>query len=104
MQQQPARRDILKYAGFMTAAATGAVGARQVLASGETAGHGPALSAETKGVLVDLTECIGCRLCEHACKKANGIDAGSVESYDDQSVFTQQRRPAPAAFTVVNAY
>jgi Fe-S-cluster-containing dehydrogenase component len=56
------------------------------------------------GVLVDLTVCIGCRLCEHACKKSNGFEPGPVESYDDQSVFRQRRRPAPDAYTVVNSW
>jgi Ni/Fe-hydrogenase subunit HybB-like protein/Fe-S-cluster-containing dehydrogenase component len=56
------------------------------------------------GVLVDLTVCIGCRLCEHACKKSNGFEPGPVESYDDPSVFRQRRRPAPDAYTVVNAW
>ena len=51
-----------------------------------------------------MTVCIGCRLCEHACKKSNGFDPGPVESYDDQSVFRQRRRPAPDAYTVVNSW
>ncbi len=66
-------------------------------------GHGAA-PPDAMGVLVDLTMCIGCRLCEHACKKSNGFDPGPVESYDDQSVFRQSRRPAPDAYTVVNAW
>ena len=61
-------------------------------------------SPDAVGVLVDLTQCIGCRLCEYACRKANGIDPGPLESYDDQSVFRDKRRPAPDAFTVVNAW
>lgn len=55
-------------------------------------------------VLVDLTQCVGCRLCEYACSKANGLPAGPLESYDDQSVFSRHRRPAPDALTVVNAW
>ncbi len=89
----------------MSAAAVGLAGARQALASSEEgSGHGPPLSPDTKGVLVDLGDCVGCRLCEYACKKAAGIDAGKLESYDDMSVFRTKRRPSPEAFTVVNAW
>lgn len=103
---QPARRDILKYAGVMSAAAAGMCGARRALASEEShgSGHGPAISPDAKGVLVDLTDCVGCRLCEYACKQNAGFDPGKLESYDDQGVFVQKRRPSPDAFTVVNAW
>ncbi len=67
-------------------------------------GHDAPLSPDVKGVLVNLTECVGCRLCEYACKEVNGIDPGSLASYDNMSVFRELRRPGPAAFTVVNAW
>lgn len=107
---KPDRRDFLKHVGFLGAVGTGAIGpARQALASAHAAasethgGHytGP---ANPDGVLVDLSVCIGCRLCEHACKKANGIEPGSVESYDDQSIFKTKRRPEPDSFTVLNSW
>ncbi len=72
-------------------------------ASASSHGHSEP-PAEAMGVLVDLTMCIGCRLCEHACKKSNGFEPGPVESYDDQSVFRQRRRPAPDAYTIVNSW
>ena len=56
------------------------------------------------GVLVDLSACVGCRLCEYACKSANGIPAGELAEYDDPAVFREPRRPAPDAFTVVNRF
>ena len=90
---QPARRDVLKYAGMMTVAAVGAGGARQALALAKQEGHQREISPDATGVLVDLTECVGCRLCEYACKKANQIDPGALESYDDTNVFKQQRCP-----------
>jgi Ni/Fe-hydrogenase subunit HybB-like protein/Fe-S-cluster-containing dehydrogenase component len=103
MSAQPARRDILKYAGALTVGA-GALSARSLLAAEPAEPHGAKLSPDAKGVLVDLSGCIGCRLCEYACKKANGFEAGAVASYDDMSVFAHQRRPTPTGFTVVNAY
>ncbi len=93
------RREFLKCLGRVTGA--GILAAQPALASSH--GHGEP-SADAMGVLVDLTVCIGCRLCEHACKKSNGFEPGPVESYDDQSVFRQRRRPAPDAYTVVNAW
>lgn len=89
----------------MSAAAVGLAGTRQALASSEEGSeHGHPISPDAKGVLVDLGDCVGCRLCEYACKKAAGIDAGKLESYDDMSVFQAKRRPGPEAFTVVNAW
>jgi Ni/Fe-hydrogenase subunit HybB-like protein/Fe-S-cluster-containing dehydrogenase component len=98
--QQPHRRDLLKYAGVMSVAATGALSARSALGSAPEA----SVSADAHAVLVDLTECIGCRLCEYACKKNNGFEAGAIESYDDTSVFKQMRRPDPVSYTVVNEW
>jgi Ni/Fe-hydrogenase subunit HybB-like protein/Fe-S-cluster-containing dehydrogenase component len=98
---QSGRREFLKHIGWVTGAAAGLLATPSAVASDH--GHG-AVPADAMGVLVDLTVCIGCRLCEHACKKSNGFDPGPVESYDDQSVFRQRRRPAPDAYTVVNAW
>lgn len=86
----------------------GAAGLGGGLPSVAKAGHGHGLMlrrrGEIKGVLVDLTMCVGCRLCEYACRESNGIETGPIESYDDQSVFAQERRPTPDAMTVVNAF
>ncbi|MCL5279283.1 MAG: Ni/Fe-hydrogenase cytochrome b subunit, partial [Planctomycetes bacterium] len=93
------RREFLKCLGRVTGA--GLLAAEPVLASSHGRTEPP---ANAMGVLVDLTVCIGCRLCEHACKKSNGFEPGPVELYDDQSVFRQRRRPAPDAYTVVNSW
>src|SRR5262245_49047610 len=90
------RRSFLKHAGAITAAGAGMLQPEAALAN---ARH----TIDGDGVLVDLTQCVGCRLCEYACRKSNGIDTGPLESYDDASVCNQARRPAPDAFTVVNA-
>ncbi len=96
---QPNRREFLKYMGWVTG--TGLLGVQPALVSGD---HEAEVSEDARGVLVDLSLCIGCRLCEHACKKSNGFEPGPVESYDDQSVFVEPRRPAPDSYTVINAY
>ncbi|MEI7835923.1 MAG: Ni/Fe-hydrogenase cytochrome b subunit [Planctomycetota bacterium] len=68
------------------------------------ASEGKAGPSDPMGVLVDLTVCNGCRTCEYACRKANGIEAGALETYDDPAVFKDRRRPAIDAFTVVNSW
>ncbi|HXI19464.1 MAG TPA: 4Fe-4S dicluster domain-containing protein, partial [Gemmatimonadales bacterium] len=55
------------------------------------------------GMLVDLTECVGCRSCEAACNRANGLPSPEVP-FDEKSVFEEKRRPTAAAYTVVNRY
>jgi Ni/Fe-hydrogenase subunit HybB-like protein/Fe-S-cluster-containing dehydrogenase component len=96
---QSDRRDFLKRVTWVTG--VGLIGVQPSLAADH--GHSE-VSEDTMGVLVDLTLCVGCRLCEHDCKEANGFDPGPVELYDDQSVFNAKRRPAPDAYTVVNAF
>ncbi len=58
-----------------------------------------------RGVLVDLSRCIGCRSCEAACNREQGLPAPHI-AFDDQSVFEQEhrRRPDQNAYTVVNKY
>jgi formate dehydrogenase iron-sulfur subunit len=62
------------------------------------------LSNDREGVLVDTTVCIGCRNCEFACKGANELPAGNIDSYADRSVFKKMRRPTNQSLTVVNEY
>lgn len=94
---QPQRREFLLQAGAVSAGLL-------TCASAQASGHEHHLSPNTMGVLVDLTECIGCRLCEYACKKANDQETGALKSYDDQSVFRIYRRPSPKGYTVINAF
>ncbi len=60
--------------------------------------------SQSKAVLVDLGMCIGCRLCEYACRDSNGIETGPLSSYDDTSVFKDKRGLEPDRFTVINEY
>ncbi|MGE5620856.1 MAG: 4Fe-4S dicluster domain-containing protein [Sphingomonadaceae bacterium] len=52
------------------------------------------------GMLTDVTKCVGCRMCETACAKANNLPAPPTEP----SVMDRERRPSAQAFTVVNRY
>ncbi len=63
---------------------------------------------EGMGVLVDLTRCVGCRSCEAACNKEQGLPPPD-KPFDDYSVFDelhhgQKRRTDEAHYTVVNRY
>lgn len=51
---------------------------------------------------MDVVRCSGCRRCEAACAKANGLPEIDPEELEDQSLFEQARRPGPDSFTVVN--
>ncbi len=56
------------------------------------------------GMLVDTTECIGCRKCEFACNQQNDLTDQPVEAYEDTTVFAYRRRMEADAFTVVNQF
>lgn len=63
---------------------------------------------EGMGVLVDLTRCVGCRSCEAACNKEQGLPPPD-KPFNDYSVFDeihhgQKRRTDEAHYTVVNRY
>ena len=77
--------------------------------AGMTVSTSPAGAWESKapsdpfGCLVDLTRCIGCRKCEHACAEVNGLPR--PERPDCQcTIFEKKRRPDDKAYTVVNRY
>jgi Fe-S-cluster-containing dehydrogenase component len=55
------------------------------------------------GMLVDLSQCIGCRKCEEACKQSNQLPPVSAP-LEDKSVFDQPRRTDVDNFTVVNRF
>src|SRR6185369_12907471 len=96
---KPNRREFLERAGCIIAA-----GSQGILTPSANASAHAQTPANAMGVLVDLGVCIGCRQCEYACKNANDIDAGTLESYDDQSVFRSPRRPGPTELTVLNSW
>jgi formate dehydrogenase iron-sulfur subunit len=88
------RRDFVKRSGACVAALA-ATGTASAAAHHE-------LDSDRKGVLVDLTLCVGCRRCEWACNEANGLPNGPLSSFDDASVFHSRRGPSSTQFTVVN--
>lgn len=91
------RRDFLKSClACGTAAMLGASGKAWGVSSFE--GY-----PDRMGVLVDLTRCVGCRSCEAACNKEQGLPEPDLP-FDDQSVFEEKRRPTEKAYTVVNRY
>lgn len=92
------RRDFLKTAGIVAGSVLG------VENSKVQAEPQKIISDNRMGVLVDTTLCIGCRRCEFACKNAHDIETGSMEEYDDRSVFQKLRRPEANALTVVNEF
>lgn len=57
----------------------------------------------SKGVLHDITRCVGCRSCEAACNKVNELPPPD-KPFKDLEVLKQKRRTTPEAFTVVNQY
>lgn len=57
----------------------------------------------SKGVLHDVTRCIGCRQCETACNKVNELPAPQTP-FDDLKVLDISRRTDAETYTVVNRF
>lgn len=91
---------------FLTLAAGSAVAAGAVNGpvSATTGDAASANGSDSYGMLVDTTQCIGCRKCEWACANANKCTDKPVEAYEDTSVFETFRRMKPNAYTVVNSF
>ncbi len=58
---------------------------------------------ESFGVLYDNTRCIGCRTCEAACNKVNGLPPPG-RPFDDLSVLDNKRRTDAGKYMVINKY
>jgi Fe-S-cluster-containing dehydrogenase component len=71
------------------------------LVGGETEAATREGAADGYGVLVDTTECIGCRSCEEACAEANGLP---VPDIDDEGVFEQRRDTSETQWSTVNRF
>ncbi len=89
------RRQFLK-AGGAAAAACAATGT-------EAAAWQSKAKPDACACLVDLTRCIGCRLCEEACNQSNNLPSPDIP-FNEKSPLDTTRRPGPAAYTVVNRY
>ena len=91
------RRGFLRAAGIVGGAtiATGLFGKETAYAVEDFPGY-----PDRFGSLTDVTLCIGCRMCETACAKANGLPTPSAAP----EVFDTMRRPSATALTVANRY
>jgi Fe-S-cluster-containing dehydrogenase component len=58
---------------------------------------------DSLGVLFDATRCIGCRKCEEACNRVNGLPAPDA-LFSDLTVLERLRRTTAKTYTVVNRY
>lgn len=94
------RRDFLK--GSL-AVGTSLVAAHLLFGSERASGQSNSGSKNRFAMMTDLRRCIGCRRCEEACNKANGLPEPEVP-FSDKSVFEEKRRPDAKAYTVVNRY
>jgi len=87
------RRSFLKV--IAATAGTAAVG-------GKTAAARPAADPdEDWAVLVDLTRCAGCRMCEAACAEANGLPE---PDWSDDFSYASQRKTSDHQWSVVNRF
>lgn len=84
-------------------ALVGAAGASVTVADNAESTASLKSPADAFGCLVDLTRCVGCRKCEEACNRVNGLPAPS-RSFEDPTVLNRLRRPDEKAYTVVNRY
>jgi Fe-S-cluster-containing dehydrogenase component len=82
--------------GFFKVAAIGA-GAAGAIKARASSGP-PEGAADSPGVLVDTTLCVGCRACEAACAEANHNPAPA----EGDDVLATRRETTQNAFTVVN--
>ncbi|SMC96234.1 Fe-S-cluster-containing dehydrogenase component [Desulfocicer vacuolatum DSM 3385] len=81
----------------------GAAGATAMTPAAGARAWESAAPPDAFGCLVDLTRCIGCRKCEEACNRVNGLPAPEI-SFDDPTVLDTRRRPHEKSYTVVNRY
>jgi len=94
------RRIFLKQIAAL-AACTACCGTEAARASGAV--ENP--DADQLGVLVDTTQCVGCRRCEQACNEINDdLPRRASEAFQDESVFNRRRRMNAESYTVVNRY
>jgi len=91
------RREFFKLAGAATATLVPAMAA-----AGEESHE--ADYDNMRCVLVDAAVCIGCRKCELACNRQNGLSDKPLAAYEDKTVFSIHRRPSSDAYTVINSF
>ena len=90
------RRDFFKTTALGVTAAT--------LGTSAVKGADKMLSEDRFGILVDTAVCVGCRHCEWACRTAHEMPTAELDTYSDNSVFKEFRRPDKTALTVINEF
>jgi len=93
MTEQLSRRSFIK-GGLAGTVAVSVLKDKETQAAHDFEGYPDAM-----GVVVDLTRCVGCRSCEAACNKEQGLPE-PAEPFDDFSVFEHMHElavvdPAP---------
>ncbi len=93
---------------FISQSIAGVFTALAVCKPKSASGHDFSGHPESKGVLFDMTRCIGCRSCEAACNREQGLPEPDLP-FSDTSVFEsppggEKRRPDEKSYTVVNKY
>ncbi|MEW6443798.1 MAG: sulfate respiration complex iron-sulfur protein HmcB [bacterium] len=82
----------------------GAAGAGAGFAAAKSSAHGQLEKRpDSLSILFDATLCIGCRACEEACNRVNGLPP-PARPFTDRAVLEVRRRPDAQALTVVNQY
>lgn len=79
------RRKFLKMAGLGAAALALYPAGKAQAGIGSGHGSSPALSPEAKGMLIDITKCIGCGMCYMACQQQNGLSGTQNEVLDAET-------------------
>ena len=102
MNKSVSRRSFIK-GGLAGTVAVTVLKDKETQASGSFEGY-----PDSMGVVVDLTRCVGCRSCEAACNKEQGLPEPE-KPFDDFSVFDelmhgQKRRTDETRYTVVNRF
>ena len=87
--------------GFFQFLAAGAATARAGTPS-QAADHGASVNPDAIGMLVDTTECIGCRKCEFACDQSHQLTGQPLDFFEKKEAFDRDRRMTDTAYTVVN--
>lgn len=90
------RRRFLRWLG---AAGIGSAVGKSALAAGKHFEGYP----ESFGVLHDISRCVGCRSCEAACNKVNGLPAPD-KPFTDRTILNAERRTTAKTYTVVDKY
>ena len=86
------RRNFLKVMGGTSAA---------LLPCSKAFATQPPSTLDDYGILVDTTQCWGCRTCEEVCAEANGLPAPDL---DDDSALDSYRETSEEQWCVVNSF